>query len=82
MSSQEWCICQNSEKMPTRRECASWNEILEVKAFHFKGKARVSWNTASLEFTEAVFQRCSSKWVFLKILLYSQENTCVGVYFK
>ena len=32
--------------------------------------------------TEAVIRRCSSKWVFLKILLYSQENTCVGVSFQ
>ena len=31
--------------------------------------------------TESAVRRCSSKQVFLKILQYSQENTCVGVSF-
>ena len=50
LSSQEWCNCQN---------CC--HEIPEVKAFHLKGKARLSWNTADLEFTEAIVRRCFSK---------------------
>ena len=33
-----------------------------------------------LDWTEAAVGRCSSKMVFLKILQYSQENTCVGVF--
>ena len=78
-SSQEWCNCQKSENMPTGSECVCCNEIPEVKAIHLKGKARLSWNTAALEFTEVVVCRCFSKYVFLKILLYSLENTCVGV---
>ena len=28
--------------------------------------------------TEADVRRCSSEWLLLKILQYSQENTCVG----
>ena len=30
---------------------------------------------------EAAVRICSSKWVFLRISQYSQENTCVGVSF-
>ena len=33
------------------------------------------------EILEAAFRRCSSKYVFLKISQYSQENTCIGVSF-
>ena len=61
LSSQEWCNCQNCEKMPTRLEYEFCHEIPEVKAFHLKGKARPSWNTTALEFTEAVVCRCFSK---------------------
>ena len=61
LSSQEWCNCQNCEQMPTRLECVCCHEIPEVKAFHLKGKARLSSNTAALEFTEAVVHRCFSK---------------------
>ena len=31
---------------------------------------------------EAVVRRCSSKWLLLKISQYSQENTCVEVFFN
>ena len=54
LSSQEWSNCQNCEKMPTRLQYVCCHEIPEVKACHFKGKARLSWNTAALEFREAV----------------------------
>ena len=81
LSSQEWCNCQKCKKMPTGLECVCCHEIPEVKAFHLKGKARLSWNTAALEFTEVVVYRCFSEYVFLKITLYSLENTCVGVAF-
>ena len=49
------------------------------KAFRLKDKARLSWNTVVLEFTEAVVRRCFLKWVFWKISQYSQKNTCVGI---
>ena len=62
--------------MPSGLECVCCHEIPEVKAFHLKGKARLSWNTAALLFTEIVVCRCFSKYVFLKISLYSPENTC------
>ena len=58
LGSQECCNCQNCKKMPTRLECVCCHEIPEVKAFHLKGKARLSWNTAAMEFTEAVVRRC------------------------
>ena len=32
-------------------------------------------------YVEAVARRCSMKYVFLKVLQNSQENTCVGVSF-
>ena len=67
--------------MPIGLECVCCHEVPEVKAFHLKGKARLSWNTAALEFTEVVVCRCFSKYVFLKISLYSLESTCVGVAF-
>ena len=41
---------------PTRQ-----SQIPKVKTFCLKGKARLSWNTAALEFTEAVVRRCFSK---------------------
>ena len=65
--------------MPTGLECVCCHEIPEVKAFHLKGKARLS--TAALEFAEVVVCRCFSKYVFLKNKLYSLGNTCVGVAF-
>ena len=79
LSSQEWC--QKWEKMPTGLECVCCHEIPEVQAFHLKGKARLSWNSDALEFTEVVVCRCFPKYVFLKISLYPLENTCVGVAF-
>ena len=60
-SSQEFCNCQHCRKMQTRLECACCHEIPEVEALHLKGKARLSWNTVVLEFTEAVVRRCFSK---------------------
>ena len=81
LSSQELCNCQKCEKMPIGLECVYCQEIPEIKAFHLKGKARLSWNTAALQFTEIVVCRCFSKCVFLKISLYSLENTSVGVAF-
>ena len=36
-------------------------KIPEVKTFCLKGKARLSWNTAALRFTEAVVCRYFSK---------------------
>ena len=57
LSSQELSNCQKCEKMPTGLERVCCHEIPEVKAFFLKGKARPSWNTAALEFTEAVVCR-------------------------
>ena len=67
--------------MPIELECVCCHEMPEVKAFHLRDKARLSWNTAALEFTGLVVCRCFSKYVFLKISLYSLESTCVGVAF-
>ena len=81
LSSQEWCNCQKCKKILIGLECVCCYEFPKVKAFHLKGKARLFWNLAALEFTDIVVCRCFSKYVFLKILLYSLENTCVGVAF-
>ena len=81
LSSLKWCNCQKCKKMPTGLECVCCRKIPKVKAFHLKGKAILSWNTAALEFTEVVVCRCFSKYVFLKISPYSLENTCAGVAF-
>lgn len=50
MSSQELCNSKNCEMMPTSLECMFWLKIPEVKPFHLKGKARLSWNIAALQF--------------------------------
>ena len=50
LSMLEWCNCEKCEKMSTSLECMWYHEILAVKAFHLKFKARLSWNTAVLEF--------------------------------
>ena len=42
LSSQEWCNCQKCKNIPTELECECCHEIPEVKAFHLKGKARLS----------------------------------------
>ena len=42
-------------------------------------KSKTLLEYSYLEFTEVVVCRCFSKYVFLKISLYSLENTCVGV---
>ena len=44
-------------------------------------KTRV-YKSHEKEATEAVVRRYSSKYVFLKNLQISHENTCVGVFFK
>ena len=49
-STQEWCNCEECEKMSTNQECVCCHEIPAVKAFHLKFKAGLSWNTAVLEF--------------------------------
>ena len=61
LSSQEWCNCQNCKQIPTRLECVCCHKISEVKAFHLKGKARLSWNAAALGFIEAAVHRCFSR---------------------
>ena len=55
LSSQEWCNCQNCKKIPTRLVCVCCHEFPEVKAFHLKVKAVISWNTAALEFAKQSF---------------------------
>ena len=54
-STQEWCNCEECEKMSTNQECVCCHEIPAVKAFHLKFKARLSWNTAVLEFFAVEF---------------------------
>ena len=49
-STQEWCNCEKCEKMPTSSECLCCHEIPAVTVFNLKFKARLSWNTAVLEF--------------------------------
>ena len=68
----DW-VLKNSTTVKT--ECMWCHKILKAKAINLKGKTRFSWNIADLEFTEAVVPRCFSKWVFLKILQYSQKST-------
>ena len=50
LSTPKWCNYEKCEKMPTSLECVCYQEILAVNAFHLKYKARLSWNTAVLEF--------------------------------
>ena len=42
-------------QLPTSLECVCCHEIPAVKAFHLKFKARLSWNTAVLEFFAVEF---------------------------
>ena len=60
LSKQECCTCEKGEKMPTadQLECVCCHEILAVKAFNSKLKARLSWNTAVLEFFCCGIQLC------------------------
>ena len=37
------------------------HKLQKLRHFVLKGKARLSWNTVALEFTEAVVHRCFSK---------------------
>ena len=55
LSTLEWCNCEKCEKMSTSLECMCYHEIPVVKAFHLKFKARLSWNTAVLEFFAVEF---------------------------
>ena len=55
LSTQEWCNCEKCEKMLTSLECVCCHEIPAVKASHLKFKARLSWNTAVLDFFAAEF---------------------------
>ena len=60
------------------------NQLAQVADFRsqevrLKRKARLSWNTAALEFTEAVVCRCFSKQVFLNISQYSQCRSLFSI---
>ena len=54
-STQEWYNCEKCEKMSTNLECMRCHEILAVKVFHLKFKARLSWNKSVLEFFATEF---------------------------
>ena len=49
-----------SDQLTVSDQPVSKLKIPEVRAFRL-GKARLSWNTAALEFTETVVRRCFSK---------------------
>ena len=55
LSSQEWCNCRKSEKMPPSLEGMCCHKIPAGKAFQLKFKARLSWNTSVLEFFAVEF---------------------------
>ena len=55
LSTLEWCNCEKCENMSTSLECMCYHEILAVKAFHLKFKARLSWNTTVLQFFAVEF---------------------------
>ena len=55
LSTLEWCNCEKCEKISTSLECVCYHEILAVKVFHLKFKARLSWNTTVLEFFTVEF---------------------------
>ena len=54
-STQEWYNCEKCEKIPTSTEWVCCHNIPAVKTFHLKFKARLSWNTAVLEFFAVEF---------------------------
>ena len=49
-TAQDWCNYEECEKISASQECVCCQKIPAVKAFHLKFKARLSWNTAVLEF--------------------------------
>ena len=51
---------------------------LSVSFYHFVFKM-LFFLSGNLKKAQLVFLRYTSKYVFLKISHYSQENTCVGV---
>ena len=55
LSTLEWRSCEKCEKLSTSLECVCCHKIPAVKAFHLKFKARLSWNTAVLEFFAVEF---------------------------
>ena len=61
-------ICQ----IINRREAANYRDC--------SGKKICSANLRKIH-TQVAVRRCSSKWIFLKMSQYSQENSCVGVFF-
>ena len=77
-------ICTVAIKNIRNMHAVSTNQIADILHFNDKGKYRskirriykriCSTNRSSQ-------QRCSIKKIFLKILQYLQENTCVGVSF-
>ena len=66
LSTLEWCNCKKCEKMSTSLECICYHEIPAVKAFHLKLKARLSWNTAVLEFFRKLCRKSFLRRVFLR----------------
>ena len=76
-------------KKSTKKQCKGKPKINQNKK---KQKKNKTWQT-SLSYlcyetwigftpnTEAAVSRCSLKYVFLKISLYSQKNTCNRLYF-
>ena len=81
LSRLEWHNCEKCEKMSTSLECVCCHEIPAVKVSHLKFKARLSWNTAVLEFFTVEFncvRNCfleeSFSEIFLKLFLSISFN--------
>ena len=55
LSTLEWSSCEKCQKMSNSLECMCYHEIPAVQAFHLKFKAKLSWNTAVLEFFAVEF---------------------------
>ena len=55
LSTLEWSSCEKCQKMSNSLECMCYHEILAVQVFHLKFKAKLSWNTAVLDFFAVEF---------------------------
>ena len=83
-SEKKTAFTHSSEPGPTKKNDYG-KELFEACLEFQDGYCQKSWESLpllNLIIPKVAVDRCFSKQVFLKILYYLQENTCVGVSFQ
>ena len=75
------CNCQKCNKMPTGLECMFCHGIPEVKAFHFKGKARLLEYSCSGIYRSSHLQMIFKICVLENFAIFTGKHLCWSHFF-